>query len=150
MKIELNRVWTVAEIKAALAGQSDDVVVVFEKTRKSEMTGKCWCGCGGVTKNKFVPGHDSKFHSLAKQVARGQAEMPESFVNEDAEADFMKWHDAEVPKWAAKQAAKKAKAAAKEAAKKVKEEVLKDAEVQDFDEIDQDSEEFKQLFAEMT
>lgn len=23
-------------------------------------TGQCWCGCGGATKEWFVPGHDSE------------------------------------------------------------------------------------------
>lgn len=62
----------------------------------------CWCGCGGATKSRFVPGHDARFHSLAKRVARGLAAMPESFVSEDARADFLKHHDAERIRIAAK------------------------------------------------
>ena len=48
---------------------------------KAASTGLCWCGCGGSTKSRFVPGHDARFHGLAKKVARGTA--PKDF---DAEA----------------------------------------------------------------
>ncbi len=66
----------------------------------------CWCGCGGPTKSRFVPGHDAKFHSLAKKVARGLATMPERFVSEDAKADFLKHLDAERARVAVKGAAR--------------------------------------------
>lgn len=97
MKIDLNRSWTVAELRAHMIGAGDNLVLEFVKTPKKDQTGECWCGCGASTKSRFAPGHDSKFHSLAKRVARGQEAMPESFVNADAEADFMKWHDATSP-----------------------------------------------------
>lgn len=42
-----------------------------------------------------MQGHDAKFHGLANKVARGQAAMPQAFVNEDARAYFLKHHDAE-------------------------------------------------------
>ena len=112
MRIETNRAWTVAELLAFVGGADPSVVVVFGKTLKSSIKGVCWCGCGGATGGKFVPGHDSKFHSLAKQVARNLAEMPE-FVSDEAEADFLKWHDAEVPVFEAKEAAKAITSAAK-------------------------------------
>jgi hypothetical protein len=51
----------------------------------------CWCGCGQTTKRRFAPGHDARFHGLAKKVARGEAEWPAQFVHDDAEADFKKW-----------------------------------------------------------
>ena len=35
----------------------------------------CFCGCGGVTKSRFVPGHDARFHSWAKAIARGERDM---------------------------------------------------------------------------
>jgi hypothetical protein len=66
----------------------------------------CWCGCGGATQSRFVPGHDAKFHSRAKKVARGLATMPESFVNDEAKADFLKHHDAEKAKVEAKASTK--------------------------------------------
>ena len=67
---------------------------LLEKPNGAKTLNPCWCGCGGLTKGKFVPGHDSKFHGLAKKVARGEAEMPEDFIHEEAEADFMRVHDA--------------------------------------------------------
>jgi hypothetical protein len=107
MKIDISRSWTVAELRDHMIGAGDSLTVEFTRTLKKDQTGTCWCGCGATTKSRFAPGHDSKFHSLAKQVARGQAEMPTEFVHDDAKADFMKHVDAERPLWAAKQAAAK-------------------------------------------
>jgi hypothetical protein len=72
-----------------------------------------WCGCGGATRSRFVPGHDARFHSLAKKVARGLVTMPENFVNADAKADFLKHHDAERARVAAKATAKVESSSAK-------------------------------------
>ena len=116
MRIETNRAWTVAELLAAISETAPETVLVFGKTLKADVRGVCWCGCGGATGGRFVPGHDSKFHSLAKQVARGLAEMPE-FVSDEAESDFMKWYDAEVPVFEAKEATKAVLDAAKAKAK---------------------------------
>ena len=84
-----------------------------ETKMKSDKTNVCWCGCGGATKSKFVPGHDARFHGEAKRYARAIAagELPETpdFVHAEAEADFMKWADRELPLAEAKEAAKKAK-----------------------------------------
>ena len=113
MRIETNRAWTVAELLVAVDGADPATVLVFGKTLKADVKGECWCGCGGSTRKKFVPGHDSRFHSLAKQVARGQASRPASFVCDAAEADFDKWHDAEVPVHAARVTAKAVTDAAK-------------------------------------
>ena len=124
MRIETNKTWTAADLRAALVGVDPGVVLIFGKTLKSSIKGTCWCGCGGSTGGKFVPGHDAKFHSLAKQVARGQAEMPE-FVSDEAEEDFLKWHDAEVPVWEAKEALR----VAKEATKPLKAKVTKTTKV---------------------
>lgn len=84
---------TTTNVRAMLALLTDadpDEEVTFGKPPKAKTLNACWCGCGGTTGGKFQPGHDSKFHSLAKQVARGTAEHPESFVNEEAKADFAK------------------------------------------------------------
>lgn len=98
MKINLMGVETVADLQALIAGADPSEPVVFTRSTKTvNSTGTCWCGCGGTTKSRFVPGHDSKFHGLAKKVARGEAEMPESFVCDEAEADFMHWHDNTAP-----------------------------------------------------
>ena len=125
MRIETNKTWTAADLRAALVGVDPGVVLIFGKTLKSEAKGECWCGCGGSTGGKFVPGHDSKFHSLAKQVARGQEDRPTDFVCDDAEVDFDKWHDAEVPVWEAKEALR----VAKEATKPLKAKVTKTTKV---------------------
>jgi len=105
MKIDITRPLTVGCLRALLSEHDDAAQIEFTRTLKKDQVGICWCGCGAVTKSKFAPGHDSKFHSLAKQVARGQAEMPESFVNADAQLDFLAHVNAERPLWAAKQEA---------------------------------------------
>ncbi len=56
-------------------------------------TNVCWCGCGGATKNRFVPGHDAKFHSQAKKVARGLLDentLP-PLPHQEAADEFEKW-----------------------------------------------------------
>lgn len=121
MRIDTATVLTVAQLRALIADAPDTASIDWAKTPKKQLIGECWCGCGATTKSRFAPGHDSKFHSLAKQVARGLEEMPTEFVNEDAEADFMKWHDAEVPKHEARVMEKLAKNAAKAAEKAAKE-----------------------------
>lgn len=148
MNIELNRDWTVSELQAALQDGDPNAMVVFSKARKADRKGECWCGCGGETGGRFVPGHDSRFHSLAKQVARGQTEMPEEFVCDEAEADFLKWHDREVPVWEAKQAAKAAAVAAKAKAKAAK--VAAKAEVEESDDEEATEELDADLLAEVT
>lgn len=87
------------------------------KAKKTVEKNPCWCGCNGLTANRFVPGHDSKFHSQAKQVARGQLDedtLP-ALPCDEAAADFEAHVAAERPKWAAKQAQEAARKAAKEA-----------------------------------
>ena len=158
MRIDTNVALTVAELRALILGADDTATVEFFKTPKKLLTGECWCGCGEATKSRFAPGHDSKFHSLAKRVARDTETMPESFVNEDAKADFMKWHDAEVPKHEARVAAKAEKAAAKEVAKAAKPAkpapVVKDEapviEEGPTGQLDPESDEFKALMDEVS
>ena len=154
MRIETNRAWTVAELLAAISETAPETVLVFGKTLKADVRGVCWCGCGGATGGRFVPGHDSKFHSLAKQVARGLAEMPE-FVSDEAESDFMKWHDAEVPVFEAKEAAKVVLDAAKAKVKAdkpvVTRAVVKSVEplcqVKPIVKLDKDSVKYKEMVA---
>ena len=165
MKIETNASMTVAALRALIAGAEDSTQIEFVRTvtPKPKMTGECWCGCGGETKSKFVPGHDSKFHGLAKKVARGEAEMPESFIHDDAEADFMKWYDAEVanPKAKPAKAAKTTKAEYKPTPPPVRQarvlpETIAEAMAnaakaeEDSEELDEDSDEFKALIASVT
>ncbi len=120
MKIDITKNWTVADLLDHVQNADAGSVLEFVKPAKPK-TRECWCGCGEETRGgKFVPGHDSKFHSLAKQVARGAADMPESFVCDEAEEDFMMWHDREIPLHAARIAAKETLKAAKAAAKAAK------------------------------
>ena len=151
MRIETNRAWTVAELLAAIGETAPETVLVFGKTLKSSVKGVCWCGCGGATGGRFVPGHDSKFHSLAKQVARGLVVMPE-FVSDEAESDFMKWHDAEVPVHEARETAKAVTDAAKAKAKADKPvAVVKSVEplcqVKPIVKLDKDSVKYKEMVA---
>ena len=113
MRIETSKKWTVAELREALEGANAEDQVTFGSLRKADQKNECWCGCGGLTGGKFCPGHDSKFHSLAKCVARGEAERPESFVCPEAEVDFDKWHDREKPIADAKANLKRVQEAAK-------------------------------------
>lgn len=82
----------------------------------------CWCGCGGLTGGKFVPGHDARFHGQAKRHARaiaaGENPTEPDFVNADAKADWDKWANAELPKAkkAVEEAARKAAAKAEKPA----------------------------------
>ena len=151
MRIETNKSWTVAELLAAVNGADPATVLVFGKTLKADVRGVCWCGCGGSTKGRFVPGHDSKFHSLAKQVARGLAEMPE-FVSDEAESDFLKWHDAEVPVHEAREAAKAVTDAAKTKVKADKPVVTVGplVMVKPIVKIDRDSAEYKAMVTRVT
>jgi hypothetical protein len=131
-------------------------VVELIKVTKPKGEGLCWCGCGGMTKGRFVPGHDSRFHALAKSVARGEAEMPASFIHEDAKNDFMKWHDKEVEKLAnePKKDKKKAKkdvsgvavdsATQTEVTDFVKTDIEPHDDLRDF-ELDPESDEYKEL-----
>ena len=107
----------VRDLLALLANEAPETEVTFGKPTKAKTKNACWCGCGGETGGKFVPGHDSKFHSLAKQVARGTATMPETFVNEDAQADCESHVAKERPLHEAKVAAKEATDADKAEAK---------------------------------
>jgi hypothetical protein len=141
MKIEITSNMTVAQLQALIAGANEGDTIQFVRPQVVVATGgECWCGCGGKTKAKFVPGHDARFHGLAKKVARGLEPMPESFVHAAAEADFMKWYDAEVAAIAAKGASKVAveKAVAKVEAKAVAAPSL---------ELDPESDEYKELMA---
>ena len=151
MRIETNREWTVGELLAVIGGADAGVKLVFGKTLKADVRGVCWCGCGGSTGGRFVPGHDSKFHSLAKQVARGLAVMPEEFVSDEAEADFLKWHDAEVPVHEAREAAnavvRSALQAKVKADKPVKPVVGPLVMVKPIVKVDRDSAEYKAMVA---
>jgi hypothetical protein len=98
---------TTHELAALLLSRTDTVVSdhlsdrLLNKPAGKATTNVCWCGCGGTTKSRFVPGHDARFHSNAKNTARGKAEAPETFVCDAAEEDWLKWFVAEEAKLAA-------------------------------------------------
>lgn len=85
----------------------------------------CWCGCGGLTKSKFVQGHDSKFHSRAKQVLRGTLNLDEELAklpHAEARAEFVSYMESQRDNEVARnqKLAAKAAASAKKAAEKAK------------------------------
>lgn len=89
----------------------------------------CWCGCGGLTKSRFVPGHDARHHGNAKRLARAEAngENPNheavwaALPHDAAIDDFVAHYEAELPRATAKAQEKAAKAAQKAAEKAAKE-----------------------------
>ena len=149
LSINTNEIETVADLLAVIGGVSHDTPVEFRK--KAVTGGLCWCGCGQTTKSRFVPGHDSRFHGLAKKVARGEAEWPSSWENEEARADFLSWVQRERPLHEAREAARDAVKAERDAAKQARdaaktEKVAAKARIVEMVEID---EETAGLLAEM-
>lgn len=129
MTTELTQTEQIEALKARIAE-----LEAAAKPKKKKEAGPCWCGCGGTTKSRFVPGHDAKFHSDAKNVARGLLSEDDlaPLPHEEAAAEFERCVAAERPKWAAKEAEKAAAKAAKEAAKakaKAEKEETEEAEV---------------------
>ena len=82
---DLDRIARVLEINfdEAKQGQQEKEQRKVERKEKAKMQRKvkeatavkqCMCGCGGTTKSKFCPGHDSKFkNALRKRLAEGDA-----------------------------------------------------------------------------
>jgi hypothetical protein len=115
---------TVAALRALLAGADDNEEITFAKGKKEPVP--CWCGCGGMTKSRFVPGHDSKYHGLAKRVARGEADEAESLAalpHDESRTEFLRCVAEERPLHARRIAEKAAAKAVRETAKAVKAEV---------------------------
>lgn len=44
------------------------------KAKKAPLnpTGKCLCGCAGVTERRFLPGHDAKLHGMVVDAFKGE------------------------------------------------------------------------------
>ena len=53
------------------------VAALQAKTAKKKPTRPCYCGCGGETQGRFVPGHDARFHGWARKIAKGELTMDE-------------------------------------------------------------------------
>ncbi len=83
----------------------------------------CFCGCGGTTKSKFVPGHDARFHSRVKQVMRDELDEQTAFdslPHEEAVQEWIAYSEKIAPKEKARKDAEEAKAKAKADAKAAK------------------------------
>lgn len=108
-----------AAARAVAEGHTPETPLKLSRASEKPLR-DCWCGCGGKTKSSFVPGHDSKLHSLAKKVARGQTdttleEALAALPHDDAREDFQTHHDSEKPLHEAREAEKARKEAEKEA-----------------------------------
>lgn len=75
IEADFDRIARVLEINfdEIIRGQQERLQRKAERKIKTYDTVKeCMCGCGGVTKSRFCPGHDSKFKSvLRKRLADG-------------------------------------------------------------------------------
>ena len=121
MKITTSKT-TVADLLALLQDADPTEEVSFGRATK-KAPAPCWCGCGGTTKSKFVPGHDSRFHGLAKQVARGLEDHADALIglaHDEARAVFETHVAHERPLHEAKEEDKAAKRATREAKKAAK------------------------------
>lgn len=118
MKITTTKT-TVQDLLALLADADPNEEVTY--TRAAARTpATCWCGCRGTTQSRFVPGHDSRFHGLAKRVARGQAEYDVAVTglpHDMAVAEFDQHVAKEQPLHLAREKAKATKRAEREAKK---------------------------------
>ena len=125
MKIDITRTWTKAALLDHLGSLDSGAALEFVRPPKAK-TRECWCGCGGETKGgKFIPGHDSKFHSLAKQITRGLSTVTQDDIEETLPCqeaiDDLRHHIAlELPLHQAREKAKAAIKATKAATKLAK------------------------------
>lgn len=95
--------------------------------KAEKIEGVCYCGCGGTTKGRFVPGHDARLHSLAKQCLRGEADQDEaleSLPHDAAREEFLAYQEKVRPVEEAKAKAAVAIADAKRLAKEAKGETV--------------------------
>lgn len=143
---------TVAALRSLLADLPDDEAVSFAKPAKRQ-PGPCWCGCGTQTKGRFAPGHDARYHGLAKRVARGEADEAEALAGlaHDEARDKLREliaeerpiHEAKQAAIAAEKAAKaKAKADAKPATTEEPELALVGAEADEAEAVDDEAASF--------
>lgn len=62
---------TVEEVSAKT--KAKDPTTIADKPAKKEAVLKaCACGCGGMAKATFIPGHDAKAHSFMRKVEAGE------------------------------------------------------------------------------
>lgn len=94
-------------------------------TKTPKALNVCYCGCGGLTKGKFCPGHDAKFHGTVKKVLRGELNAEEELAklpHDEARAAFLAYADEITPAENARKTEKERKVAEKAAAKTKKKE----------------------------
>lgn len=141
MKIDTTMSVTVRELLARLEGADPNAVLEFVRTPKKDQVRSCWCGCGQATKSRFVPGHDSRFHGMAKRVARGEEAMPETWACDEAKADFLAWVEAERPLHEARMREKARAKALKEVARLEREAAKREeaGEIVEMVEIDEET-----------
>ena len=97
----------------------DELVAALEALKAKSSAAKtgtnsCYCGCGGLTKSRFVPGHDARFHSWAKAVARGERDLGETLMglpHDLAKEEFQRCVAHEIPVQQARAALAQRKAA---------------------------------------
>lgn len=94
------------------------LALLAEKTKKGKPTRECFCGCGGMTQSKFVPGHDARFHSWARKLVKGEL-TPDAVMallpHEEARDEMERAVEHLTPK-VAEEARKRAEKAAEKAA----------------------------------
>ncbi len=98
----------------------------------------CFCGCGGMTKSSFVPGHDARFHGNIKKAIREELDAQtvlDSLPHDEARQAFWDYSEKIMPQETARKEAKvaaeqvkAAKLAAKAAAKLAPVEVKQEAD----------------------
>lgn len=108
--INTNVIKNIADLRKLIENADDNDTFTVTKAQPTKLN-DCWCGCGGQTKSSFVPGHDSKLHSLAKRIARQQVEITledalAALPHDEARADFQHHHDTEKPLHEAREAEK--------------------------------------------
>lgn len=59
------------------------------RARKPKPLVACTCGCNGMTKGLWVPGHDARARGWAIRIERGICKMGDVPANEQAGAKFM-------------------------------------------------------------
>lgn len=119
--IDTASIRNVRDLLDIIGDMDHNTTIEFVRTPKSKQQNLCWCGCGQTTKSRFVPGHDARFHGLAKRVARGEEAMPETWACDEAKADFLAHVEQERPLHEAREKAREAARAAREEARAARE-----------------------------
>ncbi len=125
--IDTASIRNVRDLLDIIGDMDHNTTIEFVRTPKSKQQNLCWCGCGQTTKSRFVPGHDARFHGLAKRVARGEEAMPETWACDEAKADFLAHVEQERPLHEAREKAREAARAARDEARAARDEAREEA-----------------------